>query len=175
MEVILRGTLEHGPYKFILHKSPSPSSISVKNSSAASVSPTSPDALPSVFTSSCNVASSLDLWHKRLGHCAYPIVKKILLKCNLPSTSMKSDFLCDSCCIAKSHKLPYSPSLTQYTAPLELIHSDLWGPAPITSRNGFRYYVNFVDQYSRFTWFYLLKTKNELLSVFQHFKNFVEN
>ena len=88
---------------------------------------------------------------------------------------MKSSLLCHPCCIAKSHRLPYTPSTAQHSSPLELIHSDLWGPSPIVSRNGFSYYVTFIDHYSRFTWLNLLKSKGEVLNVFKAFKAMVEN
>ena len=54
------------------------------------------------------------------------------------------------------------------------MHSDVWGPSPLTSLLSFNYYVIFVDDYSRFTWLFLLKHKNEVLSVFKHFKSMVE-
>ena len=57
---------------------------------------------------------------------------------------------------------------------LELVHSDVWGPSPLTSLLSFNYYVIFVDNYSRFTWLFLLKHKNEVPSVFKHFKSMVE-
>ena len=60
------------------------------------------------------------------------------------------------------------------TSFLELVHSDVWGPSPLTSLLGFNYYVIFIDDYSRFTWLFLLKHKNEVLSVFKHFKSMVE-
>ena len=60
------------------------------------------------------------------------------------------------------------------TSLLELVHSDVWGPSPLTSPLGFNYYVIFVDDYSQFTWLFLLKHKNEVLFVFKHFKSMVE-
>ena len=39
------------------------------------------------------------------------------------------------------------------------INSDLWGPTPINSVNGFKYYILFVDHYTRFGWLYLLQIK----------------
>ena len=59
--------------------------------------------------------------------------------------------------------------------PLERIHCDLWGPSPINSVQGFRYYVVFIDQYSRFTWFYPLKLKSDFFSTFFTFQKLVEN
>lgn len=88
---------------------------------------------------------------------------------------MKTSILCHPCCVAKSHRLPYSHSNSEYTTPLALIHSDLWGPSPILSRNGYSYYVYFVDHFSRYTWIYFLKSKAELKQVFISFKSLVDN
>ena len=52
---------------------------------------------------------------------------------------------------------------------LELVHSDVWGLSPLTSLLGFNYYIIFVDDYSRFTWLFLLKHKTEFLSVLKAF------
>lgn len=59
--------------------------------------------------------------------------------------------------MGQSHKLPFSDSCTQYTDPLQLIATDLWGPAPIYSDFGFKYYVSFVDAFTRYTWIYFKK------------------
>ena len=60
------------------------------------------------------------------------------------------------------------------TSLLELVHSDVWGPSPLTSLLSFNYYIIFVDDYSRFTWLFLLKHKTKVLSIFKHFKSMVE-
>ena len=57
--------------------------------------------------------------------------------------------------------------------PLELVHSDVWGPAR-TSSGGYKYYVSFVDDYSRFCWIYLLKHKSDVEEVFYAFQAHVE-
>ena len=172
-EIILRGILENGLYKFLLNRVQDLPASSIKCSSLPTnaVQPVS----PSLFYSSYNQSNSLELWHQRLGHCALPIVKRVLSDCNIPFSSMNTDFICHSCSISKSHRIPYTNSTSQHNHPLELIHCDLWGPAPIISRNGFMYYVNFIDHSSRFTWIYFLKTKDELLPVFKHFKLLAEN
>jgi histone deacetylase 1/2 len=81
--------------------------------------------------------------------------------------------VCDSCQKAKSHQLPYPLLDNVSKAPLDLIHSDIWGPAP-TSVGRYSYYVSFIDDYSRYTWLYPLKKKSDSYQVFQNFQNLVE-
>ena len=45
----------------------------------------------------------------------------------------------------------------------------MWGPCPIVSPTEFRYFVTFVDDYSRTTWLYLMKNRSELFSHFRAF------
>ena len=72
------------------------------------------------------------------------------------------------------HKLPFPKSFFIASSPFELIHYDLWGPAPIPSVNGFKYYVLFIDHFTWFTWFFLLNSKSEVFNKFVHFKAMVE-
>jgi len=58
---------------------------------------------------------------------------------------------------------------------LELVHSDVCGPMPSTSLSEYVYYVSFIDDYSRKTWVYFLKSKDEILGKFKEFKALVEN
>lgn len=60
------------------------------------------------------------------------------------------------------------------TKPLELIHSDVWGPAPILSHFGFSYYLIFIDDFSKYTWLFPLKQKSDVLSIFAEFHIKVE-
>ena len=60
------------------------------------------------------------------------------------------------------------------TQPLELIHTDVW-TSPILSISGCKYYVVFVDDYSRYTWIYPLYNKSDVFQSFVKFKLLVEN
>lgn len=109
------------------------------------------------------------MWHDRLGHPHHSVVTQVLNDCMI-SINSKNKAVCSSCCLGKSHKLPFSSSTTEYHSPLELVHSDLWGPAPITSSLGYSYYIVFIDAFSRYTWLFLLKQKSDALTAFLHFK-----
>jgi transposase InsO family protein len=58
---------------------------------------------------------------------------------------------------------------------LDLIHSDVCGPMTVASLNRYLYYVLFIDDHSRMTWIYFLKTKDGVLARFEEFKAQVEN
>lgn len=64
------------------------------------------------------------------------------------------------------------PQVIHASAPLELF-SDVWGPRP-TSVGRSNFYVRFIDDFSKFTWIYLLKHKSEVFERFYDFKNLVE-
>lgn len=59
-------------------------------------------------------------------------------------------------------------------AKFDLVHSDLWGPAPIPSPAGFTYYILFLDDYSRYVWLYPLKRKSDSFAAFLHFVTVVQ-
>jgi GAG-pre-integrase domain len=119
---------------------------------------------------------STDLWHMRLGHPSSSTTHNMLLLHSLPCTSNKMT-LYNDCCVAKSHIyiLPFVPSTSTSSSPLAIVYLDVWGLAPLLSNNGFRYYIIFVDDYSRYTWIYFLRTKDEVVHVFSLFKAQVEN
>ncbi|KAJ4818128.1 hypothetical protein LUZ62_030694 [Rhynchospora pubera] len=117
---------------------------------------------------------SANLWHARFGHPSSSTTLELLNKFSLPCSLHKMS-LCSECCMAKSHKLPFASRTSLSRAPLELVHSDLWGPSPVLSKDGYRYYVIFVDDFTHFTWLYFLRTKDELPKVFSLFKQQVEN
>jgi histone deacetylase 1/2 len=100
-------------------------------------------------------------------------VQNIVKHHDLPCSSSDSILVCDACQRAKSHQLPYTASHRVSTMPLELIHSDVWGKA-IVSSGGYQYYVSFIDDYSHFCWIYLLKHKSDVEQVFYAFQAHVE-
>jgi histone deacetylase 1/2 len=81
--------------------------------------------------------------------------------------------VCDACQQAKSHQLPYPISTSVSHAPLEIIFYDVWGPA-LDSFGRKNYYVSFIDDFSKFTWIYLLKHKSEVFRCFHEFQAMVE-
>jgi histone deacetylase 1/2 len=89
------------------------------------------------------------------------------------SSHNKNLAICDACQQGKSHQLLFVSSSRVVTTPLELVFSDVWGPAQ-TSVSGHKYYVSFIDAYSRFTWLYLLQSKADVFHVFLQFQLHVE-
>ena len=57
---------------------------------------------------------------------------------------------------------------------LELIHTNIYGPFPIASWNGQRYFITFIDDYSRYRYLYLIHEKSQALDVFKFLKAKVE-
>jgi hypothetical protein len=113
-------------------------------------------------------------WHSRLGHPSSTIVSQIISKNKLPCIRDSTlELVCDSCQRAKSHQLPYPVSTSVSTAPLQLVFSDVWSPAT-TSIGRHDYYVRFIDDYSKFTWIYLLKKKSDVFNAFINFQKLVE-
>ncbi|KAG8479747.1 hypothetical protein CXB51_029269 [Gossypium anomalum] len=142
-EVLLHGSVHHGLYKLHLK-------------AAAKC-----DQVPSnahCFTASTRIP--LSVWHSRLGHPCKSVLLKALQSCNKLIDVNKEDFACVACHLGKEHRLPFSNSVSAYSAPLQLVVADVWGPAPVTS-NGFRYYIAFMDAYTRYTWVYFLHRKSE--------------
>jgi len=58
--------------------------------------------------------------------------------------------------------------------PLELIFSNVWGPSPFMSITRNKYYVSFVDHFSKFTWLYPIPNKSSVMPIFCSFQKLVE-
>ncbi|XP_060965620.1 uncharacterized protein LOC133034535 [Cannabis sativa] len=119
--------------------------------------------------------SVLDLWHRRLGHPSNVVLSQVLKTSNVIPAINEKLLFCDACQYGKSHCLPFKNSSSRASQVLELVHTDLWGPAPINSHTNSRFYIHFVDDHSRYTWLFPLKHKSDALSAFVQFKALVEN
>ena len=118
------------------------------------------------------------LWHRRLGHLAGQGLRKLSqdglvrgLNCTLPD---KIDF-CESCVNGKQKRSPFKSEKSHSTMPLELVHSDVCGKMNSPSLGGGEYFLTFIDDYTHYTWVYILKHKSEVFSKFQKWKALVEN
>jgi hypothetical protein len=167
-EILLHGPSEAGLYPIYLKQLQS-NKVKTRASFLSSTT------FLSHFTAFLGVTAPLHIWHSRLGHPSHSALNKLLQHALIPCNgSSKINKLCDSCQISKSKKLPFPDSHRISTHPFELIHSDVW-TSPILSLGGCKYYVLFVDDYSRFSWLYPLKSKSEVLPCFSKFKKLVEN
>lgn len=113
-------------------------------------------------------------WHLRLGHPNPNTLHLVLKQCNISINNKSVSEFCAAYCMGKGHHLYAPPSITHYITPLELVYSDLWGPALVSSSTNHLYYITFVDATTRFTWIYLIKSKSDSLSIFKEFKAMVE-
>ncbi|GJT20206.1 ribonuclease H-like domain-containing protein, partial [Tanacetum coccineum] len=94
-----------------------------------------------------------------LGHPIKPVLN--VLKDSLQFDNKDPTICCEIYQRAKQSREPFS--LSNHTLKIfdDLVHLDLWGPYKITSSEGFRYFLTFVDDYTRAVWVYLIKSKDE--------------
>jgi hypothetical protein len=126
----------------------------------------------SYFTGTVSIGiCSMRLWHVRYGHLNFESLSQLqkqgMVK-GLP-TFKKETSKCEACIYGKQSRESFSTSSWHANRWLQLVHSDVCGPLE-TSFGGCKYFLLFVDDFSRITWVYFLKQKSE---VFEKFKIFV--
>ncbi|KAL0541828.1 hypothetical protein IC582_021892 [Cucumis melo] len=112
-------------------------------------------------------------WHLRLGHASPEKLRHLISINNLNSITKFVPFNCLNCKLAKQPALSFSKSTSFCDKPFDLIHYDIWGPAPTSTVHNYRYYVLFIDDFSRFTWIYFLKHRSELSRTYIEFANMI--
>jgi hypothetical protein len=117
-----------------------------------------------------------ELWHRILSHINYKVLPYICKAVTgLLELKVDHEGVCNRCAQGKNIKNPFPKSDNKAKGVLELIHSYVCGPMPSSSISEYVYYVSFIDYYSRKTWLYLLKSKDEVFSKFKEFKALIEN
>nr|GFA21140.1 retrovirus-related Pol polyprotein from transposon TNT 1-94 [Tanacetum cinerariifolium] len=109
------------------------------------------------------------LWHHRLSHLNFDtinLLSKNDIVVGLPKVKFVKDHLCSSCELWKTKQKSFHTKLTPSSKRrLQLLHMDLCGPMRVASINGKRYVLVIVDDYSRYTWTYFLRSKDETPEV----------
>jgi len=131
----------------------------------------------SVSLGCSSITSTSHLWHKKLRHPNSVILKHLVKSGNLNNRHEFSSHLafdCASCKLGKSKSLSFPMQGSRASACFEIIRTDVWGMSPVLSHAQYRYFVTFIDDYSRFTWVYFLHSKADVFSIFQTFVALVE-
>ncbi|CAO2836221.1 unnamed protein product [Amaranthus hypochondriacus] len=116
-------------------------------------------------------------WHKRFGHLHFNGLKLLQSKNmvhGLPTIEDPKQ-VCEICTAGKQARLPFQKGVSwRAKAPLQLVHTDICGPLEPISLGGNRYFITFIDDYSRKLWVFMLKEKSAAFDTFMHFKARVE-
>ena len=121
----------------------------------------------------------MDLWHQRLGHLNGQQLKEIVAKemaTGVKIPQMAKLTFCEGCIEGKMHRKTFKPvGEIRSSRKLQLVHSDVCGPMHTESLGGQKYFVTFIDDYSRCCAVYFLMHKSEVLEKFKEFEAVTTN
>lgn len=138
---------------------------------------------PSGHAYPVQLADTLSEWHHKLGHLGIEKVVRLAKEGRLGQNNQlknanagdTKDFYCEACIKGKTGRLPSPPEPNiRASRPLELLHVDIWGPAPVASKGGMRYFLTVYDDYSHRISLTLMRMKSETLQSFKNFVNHAE-
>ena len=128
------------------------------------------DDIPHGLASVASTSESSSLWHNRLGHPSHQKLQQAL-----PWRPL-SHFDCESCQLGKHRRASFRRvRLVSSKSVFDLVHCDIWGPSRVPSGFGFRYYIVFIDDFSRVSWVYLLKDRSRVYEVLKNFMVEIKN
>ena len=106
------------------------------------------------------------LQHCRLGHMTFDTMHTAF-----PDIMIKVDkrkLMYGECEFGKHTRASYISKGHRSTMPFILVHSNVW-TSHMVSISGMKYFVTFIDCYSRMTWVYLMRHRSEVLKCFKDF------
>jgi hypothetical protein len=115
-------------------------------------------------------ADDSQVWHQRFGHFSIDTIRgieKVTTGRKDPIRGVKSCVICD---LTKSIRVINRGAPERSKKPLDRIYSDIWGPYKVPSIGGVKYFISFTDDYSRKSWIFPTKTKDDLYTVFRQFR-----
>ncbi|KAJ9556290.1 hypothetical protein OSB04_010904 [Centaurea solstitialis] len=115
------------------------------------------------------------LWHCRLGHINKKRVELLQKGGLLGTFDFKPFSNCESCLSGKMTKHPFNKDNERANDLLEIIHTDVCGPFSHEARGGYRYFITFTDDFSRYGYVYLIRHKSEAFEKFKEFQSEVQN
>lgn len=123
-----------------------------------------------------NSTYSAKLWHQRLGHLSYSAMTHLQsATSDFPGFRTLKASPCDDCITGKHPRSPFPSSSSISHSPLELVHSDVAGPMSTPTIGGGRFFVTFIDDFTRYATVYIIPAKSAVFEVFKLFKASAEN
>ena len=117
--------------------------------------------------------NSAYLWHKHLGHISKERLQRLVKNEILPNLDFADLGLCVDCIKGKQTK-HNKKGATRSTQLLEIIHTDICGPFDTPSFGGEKYFITFIDDFSRYGYVYLLNEKSQAVNALEVFVKEVE-
>nr|GEY26840.1 retrovirus-related Pol polyprotein from transposon TNT 1-94 [Tanacetum cinerariifolium] len=158
-------------------------SVTETKASPSTISPKSfIKAVPktTLMTKSIGTVAALDecmLWHRR--HLNFKTMNKLVihnLVRGLPTKCFENDYTCTACLKGKQHKASCKSKLVNsISKPLHTLHMDLFGPTSVSSISHKWYCLVVTNDFSRLTWTFFLKTKDETSGILRKFITEIEN
>ena len=122
-----------------------------------------------------NTSQNGNIWHRRLGHLNRYLLDQ-LAKGMAIGVWQRTDKTSEACVKGKHSRKPFKSTGARCTKDLlELIHSDVCGPMPTASIGWAKYFVTFIDDFTRYCFVYFMNSKTDVVEKIKEFKNLVEN
>lgn len=119
------------------------------------------------FAYAATKSENVKLWHRRLGHVNLGNMNFLKLK-------VPNGLKCKICIRGKQPRSAFMNTGTRATKKLEIVHSDVCGPIQVNSMSGAKYFLTFIDDFTRKVFVYVLKNKNQVFKCLTEFKNIAE-
>ncbi|KAL0406197.1 UNVERIFIED_CONTAM: hypothetical protein Slati_3933600 [Sesamum latifolium] len=115
------------------------------------------------------------IWHARLGHISKDRIRRLVDSKNLKIDNLDHLPTCESCLKEKMTNKPFVGQSAIANGLLDFVHTDVCGPLSIPAREGFSYFITFIDDQSRYGYVYLMRYKSEAFGRFKEYRLEVEN
>jgi len=146
---------------YFLHQNPAAESKAGPLLVAGITSSEVPLQFDSTFCVHNKPACNVEILHARLGHTSHSKMQHIPICKDLLSTFTS----CETCIMAKLHRLPFNNSHVSTTHSFQLIHMALWGPYRAANVARAHYFLTPVDDFTRYTWTQLLHDKTQVANA----------
>lgn len=115
------------------------------------------------------------LWHTHFGHPLFLVLHTVLESCNLKVKTIPLFQFVVFVKWRKAFSYLLFPLILSLQDLFQIVYLDVWGPSPVLSINGACYFLLFIDDYSKYTWLYLMKNKSGVPQLFHHFHSLFQS